>query len=115
MPKLQHILVSLLLLCSGCLITSNSETTHNGTRVSTDTFAQIKPGSTTSIWVEATLGPPTSKNKTDTDEVWKYVYSEHTNSDGAVFLLFGGSSSTDKSEICFIEFKDGVVTNKWRG
>jgi outer membrane protein assembly factor BamE (lipoprotein component of BamABCDE complex) len=106
-----------LALCwlTGCLVTHNAETTHNGTRVSSETFAQIKPGSTTIGWVEATLGSPTSKSKTGDDEVWKYVYTEHTDSSGAIFLIFGGSDSTEKSETSFIEFKDGVVINKWRG
>jgi outer membrane protein assembly factor BamE (lipoprotein component of BamABCDE complex) len=109
--------VLLTAICSlgGCLVTASSETTHNGTRVAPDTFAQIKPGTTTAGWVEATLGPPTSKNKTGDDEVWKYVYTEHTDSGGAIFLIFGGSGSSDKSETSFIEFKDGVVINKWRG
>jgi outer membrane protein assembly factor BamE (lipoprotein component of BamABCDE complex) len=108
------LLAALALLC-GCLVTETSNTTHTGTRVSADAFNQIKTGSTTLGWVAATLGQPTSKTKNDTDEVWKYVYTEHTDSSGAIFLIFGGSNSTEKSEIAFIEFKDGVVFNKWRG
>jgi outer membrane protein assembly factor BamE (lipoprotein component of BamABCDE complex) len=109
-------LISALVALCGCLVTENSNTTHTGTRVSQDAFNQIKPGSTTTGWVTATLGQPTSKTKTDnSDEVWKYVYTEHTDSSGAIFLIFGGSNSTEKSEIAFLEFKDGVVINKWRG
>jgi outer membrane protein assembly factor BamE (lipoprotein component of BamABCDE complex) len=104
-----------LLGVAGCLVTSSSQTTHNGTRVAPDTFAQIKPRSTTAGWVQATLGQPTSMTTVENDQVWKYVYSEHTDSSGAIFLIFGGSSSSDKSETSFIEFKDGVVINKWRG
>jgi outer membrane protein assembly factor BamE (lipoprotein component of BamABCDE complex) len=104
-----------LILLTGCLVTHNSTTTHSGTRVETDTFAQIKPGTTTSGWVSATLGAPTSIAKNDSDEVWKYVYTEHTDSSGAIFLIFGGSDSTEKSEIAFIEIKNGIVINKWRG
>jgi hypothetical protein len=99
---------AILLLLGGCLILDNSETTHKGVAVAPDTFA-------TSAWVVATLGEPSSKNKTDGDEVWKYVYTEHTDSSGAIFLIFGGSSSNEKTETTFIEFKDGVVVNKWRG
>ena len=114
--SLAHIvLLTALAAMTGCLVTASSQTTHNGTRVSQETFSQIKPGSTTISWVEATLGSPTSKTKTDSDEVWKYVYTEHTDSSGAVFLIFGGSGSSEKSEIAFVEFKGGVVINKWRG
>jgi outer membrane protein assembly factor BamE (lipoprotein component of BamABCDE complex) len=115
MRKLSQIIPFLLLLTTGCLVTSNSETSHYGTRVAPETFAQIKPGTTTIGWVEATLGTPTSKNKNDNDEVWKYTYHEHTDSSGAIFLIFGGSDSSDRSETAFIEFKDGIVINKWRG
>jgi outer membrane protein assembly factor BamE (lipoprotein component of BamABCDE complex) len=109
------ILAVVALLLSGCLITQNSATTHNGIQVAPATFAQIKPGSTTIGWVQATLGNPTSKTINGDDEVWKYVYTEHTNTDGAIFLIFGGSSSSDKTETAFIEFKSDIVINKWRG
>lgn len=102
-------------LLSGCLVWHHSATTDNGVRVAADTFAQIKAGSTTTGWVLATLGSPTSKSKADDDEVWKYIYTEQTENGGAIFLIFGGSDSTQKSETAFIEFKDGVVINKWRG
>jgi outer membrane protein assembly factor BamE (lipoprotein component of BamABCDE complex) len=108
------LLLSALLL-TGCLVTHNSSTTHNGTQVTSETFDQIKPGATTAGWVLATLGQPTSKTSTGSDEIWKYVYTEHTDSSGAIFLIFGGSDSSDKSETAFVEIKDGIVTNKWRG
>ena len=99
----------------GCLISGSSETTYTGTNVSQSTFAQIKPGSTTIGWVHATLGEASTKTKDGDDEVWKYTYTEHTDSSGAVFLIFGGSSSNEKTNTVFIEFKNGVVINKWRG
>jgi outer membrane protein assembly factor BamE (lipoprotein component of BamABCDE complex) len=111
----RRLLSAALVLLGGCLVTHESETTHTGTRVAPDTFAQIKPGTTTIGWVEATLGPPTSKTRNDNDEVWKYIYTEHTDSSGAIFLIFGGSDSTERSETSFIEFKDGTVINKWHG
>ena len=99
----------------GCLVASTSNTTYSGTRVSETTFDQIKAGNTTMGWINATLGDPSSKAKTGDDEVWKYVYTERTDSTGAVFLLFGGASSKQSTGTVFIEFKDGVVINKWRG
>jgi outer membrane protein assembly factor BamE (lipoprotein component of BamABCDE complex) len=99
----------------GCLITGESTTTTRGTNVAPSTFAQIKVGSTTIGWVHATLGDPSSKTTDGDDEVWKYTYTEHTNTSGAVFLVFGGSTSTEKVNTVFIEFKNDVVINKWRG
>ncbi len=100
---------------AGCLVTGQTSTTYTGTNVSPGTFAQIKPGSTTIGWVHAMLGEATAKTKDGDDEVWKYTYTEHTDSSGVVFLIFGGSTSDEKTNIVFIEFKDGVVINKWRG
>jgi outer membrane protein assembly factor BamE (lipoprotein component of BamABCDE complex) len=107
--------ITVLCLLSGCLIEHSSNTTHDGTRVAPETLNQIKAGQTTMGWVASTLGAPTSKTRTDEDEVWKYVYTEHTNSQGAIFLIFSGSDTSDKSETAFIEFKNGIVINKWRG
>jgi outer membrane protein assembly factor BamE (lipoprotein component of BamABCDE complex) len=115
MHKASAPILILSLLCTGCLVTHTSNTTHKGIEVTPETFAQIKPGSTTIGWVQATLGNPTEKTRNDNDEVWKYIFTEHTDSSGAVFLIFGGSDSTEKSETTFIEFKDGIVINKWRG
>jgi hypothetical protein len=98
----------------GCLISGTSKTTESGTNVAPSTFNQIKIGSTTIGWVHATLGEPSSKADDGGDVVWKYTYSEHTDSTGAVFLVFGGTSSTEKTNTVFIEFKDGIVINKWR-
>jgi outer membrane protein assembly factor BamE (lipoprotein component of BamABCDE complex) len=104
-----------LCLLAGCLVTHGSDTTYKGTRVDPQTFDQIKVGSTTEGWVQSTLGSPTSVSHNDKTEVWKYTYTEHTDEHGAIFLVFGGSDSTEKSETVFVEFKDGIVINKGRG
>jgi outer membrane protein assembly factor BamE (lipoprotein component of BamABCDE complex) len=105
-----------LAIAPGCLVTNQSNTTHSGTDVAQGTFDQVKTGSTTIGWVHATLGEPSNKTISDgNDEVWKYIYTEHTDSSGSVFLLFGGASTSEKTKTVFIEFKDGIVINKWRG
>jgi hypothetical protein len=100
---------------AGCLVSSDTQQTHAGVNVPETTFAQIQPGKTTVGWVQATLGEPTSKTNADGDVVWKYTYTERTDSSGALFLIFGGHSSTESSKTAYVEFKDGVVVNKWRG
>lgn len=109
------ILVLAMLFVPGCLVTSDSTTTRTGTKVAPGTYSQIEIGSTTVGWVHNTLGDPTSKTNDKGDEVWKYTYTEHTDSSGAVFLVFGGRSENDVVNTVFIEFRDGIVVNKWRG
>src|SRR5215203_3934545 len=82
-------LISILLL-SGCLVSSTSHQTVSGNYVPENTFDRIKPGETTSSWVKATLGEPSTKEKADdTTEVWKYSYTEVKEGSGAIFLIFG--------------------------
>lgn len=110
------IALCLLLLTSGCLITSASSEHRSGNYVSDSTFNQIQPGKTTEGWVDATLGKPTSISRLeDGTQVWKYDYTETRDSSGAVFLLFGGSSSTETHHTAFVEIKDGIVRKAWRG
>ena len=109
------VLGGLLVTLSGCLVSNSSNTTHSGNNVAESTFSQIEPGKTTVGWVQATLGEPTSKSSADGDEIWKYTYTERTDSSGAVFLIFGGSNTTETSKTAFVEFRNGVVVNKWRG
>ena len=108
--------IALSLMPMGCLVTSHSSETHGGNYVSDNTFAQIKPGQTTPVWVKATLGDPSKVTKMDDGtELWDYTYSEQKESSGAVFLIFGGSDTKESTGHAFVEFKNGVVTRAWRG
>ena len=57
---------------------------------------------------------PTHKTNAGGDEVWKYIYTQRTDSSGAIFLVFAGSNTSTKTGTVYIEFRDGVVVNKWR-
>lgn len=108
-------LFSVSLVATGCLITSSSTEHRSGSYVADSTFSQIEPGKTTAGWVDATLGKPTSVSRLDDGtEIWKYSYSETRDSSGAVFLIFGGSNSTETHHTAFVEIKDGVVRKAWR-
>jgi outer membrane protein assembly factor BamE (lipoprotein component of BamABCDE complex) len=104
-------------LAAGCLVSASSNEKRSGNYVADSTFSQIEPGKTSAGWVKATLGEPDSKEKVDASnsEIWKYSYTEKKESSGAVFLLFGGSDRKEKTGHAFVEIKDGVVVNKWRG
>jgi len=110
------ILLAGLALLSGCLVAATSQTSHDGLFVADGTLARIEKGKTSRDWVLATIGQPSSKSTTsDGGEIWKYTYTTHTNSDTTIFLLFAGTSSDDATQTAYIEFKDAVVTNWWRG
>lgn len=108
-------LLSMSLAAPGCLVTSNSSEHRSGSYVADSTFSQIQPGKTTAGWVDATLGKPTSiSHLDDGTEIWKYSYTETHDSSGAVFLVFGGTTSTETNHTAFVEIKDGIVRKAWR-
>ena len=110
------LLLCLLVLSSGCLVSSTSNQRVSGNYVPENTFDRIEPGKTTSSWVKATLGEPSSKETSgDAGEVWKYSYTEVKEGSGAIFLIFGGSDRKELQRNAYVEFKDGIVTQKWRG
>lgn len=108
------LLAGVMLMLAGCLVSSNSNTSEHGTKVPENTFEQIQPGQTTMAWVQATLGEPNSKSNDANAQVWCYSYTQRTDSSGAVFLIFGGSSSSVHTSNAYVEFKNGVVSKKWR-
>ena len=119
-PTLRYTLTALSLIVlsgsPGCLVAHSSEQHITGNYVPPNTFDRIEPGKTTAAWVKATLGEPSSKDKLDNDsEVWKYSYTEKKESSGAIFLIFGGSDKKEEQRVAYVEIKDGVVKNKWRG
>lgn len=109
------VLVSFLGL-SGCLIGASNRTHREGAYISEETLKKVEPGKTTSTWVLATFGEPSEKSSIEKgEELWKYTYKETKDSDGFVFLLFGGSDHKVTGGQVFVELKDGVVTKCWRG
>jgi len=109
------LLVSVCVPLCGCLVMSNREEHMTGKYVGAHTFDQIEPGKTKADWVEATLGEPTEKKKfDDASEIWKYTYTQHKDSQGAIFLVFAGNDSRERRGTAYIELEDGVVQKKWR-
>ncbi len=108
--------LAVLLLTSGCLVTSSSHSSTSGNYIAPSTFDQIDCGKTTASWVKATLGEPSRKTKVEgTDsEIWKWAYTEKKKGDGTIFLIFAGNSEDEKQHAAYVEIKDGVVTKKWR-
>src|SRR5687768_16329829 len=114
-PARAALVVPLCMLLCGCLVMSNREEHLSGKFVGEQTFDQIEPGKTNADWVEATLGEPSEKKKfDDACEIWKYTYTHHKDSQGAIFLVFAGNDSRERSGTAYIELQDGVVRKKWR-
>ncbi len=118
---------SLLLLAapSGCLVASSNSTQVSGVQISAATLEQIEPNRTTEQWLIATLGEPTNRSTVSpltSDsavsgpkvEILRYDFSRTERSAGAVFLIFGGSSSRSESSRAFFEVTNGIVTRAWR-
>jgi len=110
------LMMMLAALAGGCLVSSTSNQHISGNYVPENTFDRIEPGKTTQDWVKATLGEPSTKQPADgSSEIWKYSYTEEKESTGAIFLIFGGSDKKQFQRTAYVQFKDGVVTSKWRG
>ena len=114
---MKRIGLCVLLMLSGCLVMSNKEEKMEGKYVAQSTFDQIEPGKTSAGWIKATLGDPseTTKDETSGAEIWKYKYTQKKESSGAIFLIFVGSNTKQTPGTAYVEIKDGVVKNKWRG
>lgn len=99
----------------GCLVNSSSTETRTGNYVPESTFSRLEPGRTTASFVEATLGAPDSRTKIDDgSEIWRWTYTERSESSGSVFLIFGGSNERKVDRSAFVQIKDGVVVKAWR-
>jgi hypothetical protein len=99
---------------SGCLIQSSSSTSYAGNRVTGKTLARLEKGVSNEEYVLATIGVADEEQElSDGTILWKYSWSEKRQHSGAVFLLFGGESSTSRQGKAFIRFEDGVVQDYW--
>jgi outer membrane protein assembly factor BamE (lipoprotein component of BamABCDE complex) len=114
---MRYLSILVCIVLAGCLVTSHNEEKVQGKYVAEATFDQIKPGKTSAGWVKATLGEPSEVTHVDASqsEVWKYAYTVRKEGGGAIFLIFGGHNVKERPYTAFVEIKDGVVTNKWRG
>ena len=115
-PLCTPLLVFTLTLMTGCLVSHTSNSKREGHFVADTTFNKIEPGKTKAAWVKATLGDPDKRDEIENGhEIWKWSYTERKESTGAIFLIFGGHDESEIRGTAYVEIKDGVVTNKWRG
>src|SRR5689334_6269822 len=89
---------AVMLTAGGCLVVKGNNTEESGVRVSQPTLDQIKPGETTEAWLVAALGEPSSRRSVDDHtQILRYDHTITNEKGGAVFLLFAGGESTEKT------------------
>ncbi len=101
---------------SGCLIVSGSSSYETGVRVTQATLAQVEVGTTTTSWLLATIGEPTSRRKVEGKEnveILVYNHRLHESSGGAVFLIFAGGKEHTTKSVAYFEVTEGIVTRHW--
>lgn len=95
----------------GCLISSNSHTSASGRTLAPADARSIEIGKTTGDEVIKSFGEPMERlDRPDGSSTWKWCRVESRQSSGAVFLVFGGSSTSSSTQCTVIDLRQGVVT-----
>ena len=98
---------------SGCSIGTRTRSTISDPMGITLSLVDIEPG-TSREHVLSIFGEPAEKTPMpDGTELWKWHYSERTESDTSVIVSVSKSDTTIEHTTC-VEFKDGVVVRSWR-
>lgn len=104
-----------LTILPGCLVSGASNENVSGRYISPTTIGQIEPGVTTADSILGLLGEPHGKSASkDGGEIWRWDYTKHTKSAGAVLLVFAGSDSKIDQVTTYAHIRDGVVVRTWQ-
>jgi len=93
--------------------------TYTGVYVSESLLERVRVDSTTSDWLLAVFGEPTSRGALDDGtEIWKWAYLPVAQEGSFVTLLSTGGGGRDEPTIqtatSFVQLRDGIVIDKWR-
>lgn len=105
-----------LLLSGGCLISSSNSVEESGIKITDSTLNRIEIGKTSEAWLRATLGDPNQVTEVADTPGLRVLCYDHIVSKrgkGAVFLIFAGSSSSEKSTRTYFEIQNGFVSKFW--
>jgi outer membrane protein assembly factor BamE (lipoprotein component of BamABCDE complex) len=98
----------------GCLIAGERDVSLSGEHIDEQSLTLLETGVTTEDDVLALLGVPSRVVEFDGDRtVYVYEWSKREKSSTAVFLIFGGSSTTETEGAANIEFRNGAVHRWW--
>ncbi len=111
-------LAALALLLGGCNIISGNKTVSvQGRRITSASLSQVREGRTTSDWLEAAFGAPTSRKAFTRDdthgEIWRYEYRRSESSSGEFLFLYDGWQHKEETTTTCFEVVDGKVTRYW--
>lgn len=103
---------------AGCNIVSGNKTVSvQGRRITSTSLAQVQPEKTTSDWLEAAFGAPTSRRSFTRDEIkgeiWRYEYRRSESSSGEFLFLYDGWKHKEETTTTCFELVDGKVTRYW--
>ena len=101
--------ILLSLMMTGCILTVDSDITHNESWDNYD-VDQIEVGETTRDWVLSSFGAPHSKLKrSDGSERWRYRSISERETEIGFFLLFHFDIERQYRQTLVIGFEDDVV------
>jgi len=102
----------------GCNIVSGNKTVSvQGRRITSTSLAQVQPEKTTTDWLEAAFGAPTSRKTFSRDgvegEIWRYEYRRSESSSGEFLFLYDGWEHKEETTTTCFELVDGKVSRYW--
>lgn len=121
-PTLRRIALSVSLAAMtalvGCNVVSGNKTVSvQGRRITGTSLSQVQPEKTTTDWLEAAFGAPTSRKTFTRDgvegEIWRYEYRRSESSSGEFLFLYDGWEHKEETTTTCFELVDGKVTRYW--
>jgi len=108
------ILVTALLLFTGCLVTVDSDSRPLTTVWNEGEVSRLQVGQTDQDFVRTSFGEPSTRlSYADGSEIWKYRNRSEKDTEVGLFLVFSVDVEEERIETLTIEFVDGVVSNYW--
>jgi len=102
----------------GCNVVSGNKTVSvQGRRITSASLAQVQMERTTTDWLEAAFGAPTSRKTFSRDgvegEIWRYEYRRSESSSSDILFLYDGWQHKEETTTTCFELVDGKVTRYW--
>ena len=113
---MKHLLLAATIigLLPGCLLATNSNTTHQGRYISETTLAKVQPGATKAE-VAAHLGSPSEQSSSpEGREVWKWEYEATTTRRCTFLLIVTSARKTRSTHAVHAEFEGDRLVRTWR-
>ncbi len=110
--------LALAMLLAGCNIVSGNKTVSvQGRRITSASLSQVQPDRTTSDWLEAAFGAPTSRRSFTREgnhgEIWRYEYRRSESSSGEFLFLYDGWQHKEETVTTCFEVVNGKVVRYW--